>query len=149
MVSGSGGSVSRQSNTNTERRLGSTGSAMPASAATSPDHGPAAITMVRAERVAPERSITLCGASPTTSSWMYSTPCSRALRRNACISAGPSNQPSLAVPCEASATPSLEIAGNRCWSACGSSSSTAQPSPFWIAWLARSTASPAGLARKR
>ena len=149
MTSGVGPGGSRTSNTNTERRRGSTGRAMPAVAATSPDHGPAASTIVRASILSPERKVTALGASPTTSSAMYFTPNSRALRRKACIKAGPSNQPSLAVPWEASATPSVEIQGKRCRSAMGSSSSTAQPSPFWIAWLARSTAWPALLARNR
>ena len=122
---------------------------MPAVAATSPDQGPAASTTVRASIVVPERRVTALGASFTTSSATYCAPSSRALRRNACISAGPSNQPSLATPCEASRTPSSDIQGKRPRRAAGSSSSTAQPSPFWTAWLARSTASPASLARKR
>ena len=59
MVSGSQARrLARQSNTNTERRRGSTGRAMPASAATSPDHGPAASTIVPASIWPPERSVT-------------------------------------------------------------------------------------------
>ena len=86
---------------------------MPAVAATSPDQGPAASTMVRASSRPPERSVTALGASFTTSSATYCAPSSRALRRKACISAGPSNQPSLAMPCDASRTPSSDIQGKR------------------------------------
>ena len=68
MVSGVRPGGSRTSKTNTERRRGSTGSAMPAVAATSPDHGPAAITMVRAASVVPDLRVTAFPASPTTSS---------------------------------------------------------------------------------